>query len=83
MRNKAQTATLNRICARYGFHPAPSGPHDIKADGIVVDVVTSASLRDAIKRLEDVDGPVYIAITNNEGIRLRQRTRGGHAHWFA
>ena len=68
MRNKAQTATLNRICARYGFNPTSSGPHDIKADGITINVETSASLPATIERLAAVDGPVYVAITNNEGI---------------
>ncbi len=77
MANKAHTATLNRICARYGFVPNPSGPHDIKAEGVIIDVETSASVTEAVERLKNIGCPAYIAITNNEGIKYtKQKVTG-------
>ena len=79
MGNKAHTATLNRICTRYGFTPSDSEDHDIKAEGIIIDVETSSSVGQAVDRLKELEGPVYIAITNNEGLRfVKEKVAGTH-----
>ena len=70
MSNKAHTATLNRICHRYGFSSNPDGPHDISAEDFIIEVETSASIPEAVQRLKSNNQPVYIAITNKEGIKF-------------
>jgi len=67
--NKAHTATLNRICHRYGVEPSEDG-FDIKTDGLIIEVETTASITDAVERLRLQRGPVYIAITNKEGVKV-------------
>lgn len=67
--NKAHTATLNRICQRYGVQPATEAGFDIKTDGLIIEVETSASIVEAVERLKEQRGPVYIALTNKEGLR--------------
>lgn len=68
--NKAHTATLNRICVRYGVKPSAKGDFDIKTDGLIIEVETSASVADAVERLQSERGPVYIALTNKEGLKV-------------
>ena len=70
MSNKAHTATLNRICHRYGGVHDPDAPFDIVLDGLVIEVETSASLPEAIERLKHESVPVYVAVTNKEGIKF-------------
>ena len=70
MPNKAHTATVNRIAQRYGVHPTPNGPFDVQAEKFSIDVETSASLDEAVAKLRLQSGPVYIAVTNKEGIHL-------------
>ena len=68
--NKAHTATLNRICQRYGVEPSEKADFDIKTDGLIIEVETTASIQEAVERLREQRGPVYIAITNKEGLKL-------------
>lgn len=68
--NKAHTATLNRICQRYGVEPSLKGDFDIKTDGLIIEVETTASIYEAVEKLRDQRGPVYIAITNKEGLKV-------------
>ena len=72
MPNKAHTATLNRICHRYGVNPERSqpDPFDVVIDDVIIEVETSASLPEAIERLKSKRRPVYIAVTNKEGLKL-------------
>lgn len=72
--NKAHTATLNRICLRYGVEPSGKGDFDIKTDGLIIEVETSASIADAVQRLRAERGPVYIALTNKEGLKVAMQT---------
>ncbi len=61
---------MNRIAQRYGVRPTPDGPFDIQAEKFRIDVETSASLDEAVIKLRFQSGPVYIAVTNKEGIHL-------------
>lgn len=70
MSNKAHTATLNRVSQRYGIKPSAEGPFDLQTDDFIIEVETSASLEDAVERLKDRTEPVYIAVTNKEGINF-------------
>ena len=70
MANKAHTATLNRIRIRYGVQSSDKGAYDIKTDNVIIEVETSASIAEAVERLRSQDCPVYIAVTNKEGIRF-------------
>lgn len=77
MSNKAHTATLNRICQRFGYKPSSSGPHDIAEDDVIIEVETSASIVEAVERLKTQVKPAYIAVTNKEGIRFaKQQVEG-------
>ena len=70
MSNKAHTATVNRIAHRYGIRPTPDGPFDLQTENLIIEVETSASLDQAIEKLQQQTGPVYIAVTNKEGLHL-------------
>ena len=68
MPNKAHTTTLNRICRRYGVVPDPNGAFDLRIADAIIEVETSATIDDAILRLQTEPGAVYIALTNKEGV---------------
>lgn len=72
MANKAHTATLNRICQKFGVRPGQSEPFDVRTDELIVEVETSATIAEAIDRLRSQTLPTYIAVTNKEGIKLAQ-----------
>ena len=77
MSNKAHTATVNRIAQRYGVRPDVNAPFDIQAEDFIIEVETSASLDDAVQKLRNQSGAVYIAVTNKEGIDLAvKKTQG-------
>lgn len=67
MKNKAHTATLNRICRR--FEVTPGGDFDIQTDEMIIEVETSATAESAIDRLKAQGCPAYVALTNKEGIK--------------
>ncbi len=82
--NKAHTATANRIAYRYGAKldtSANDGEIDIQADGFSIAVETTATLEESVRRWSGHDQPVYVAVTNREGIaealRLVADTRVG------
>lgn len=78
MANKAHTATLNRICLKYGLKPNPDGkPFDIQTTEFVIEVETSASLAASIERLRTRASPAYIAVTNKEGLKLARPLLAG------
>jgi hypothetical protein len=66
-RNKAFTATMNRLAERYGGIANDSG--EIVAEVGTIRVTTSADLTEAVADLAPRTGPVYIATTNREAIR--------------
>ncbi len=76
--NKAHTATLNRIAQRYGATPNPQGrPFDIQADGLTIEVETTATIDAGLQKLRHLPGRVYIAVTNKEAIRAALRMTEG------
>jgi hypothetical protein len=76
-RNKAHTATVNRLAERYHGHPTNDG--EIVADEFSIFVTTTATLADAVEMLNHRAGQVYVAITNREGVREAVRaTEGTH-----
>ena len=66
--NKAHTAAANRIARRYGGEYNPGEGPDIQTDELTVEVETSATLAEGMAKLQGVPGPVYVAVTNREGI---------------
>jgi len=74
-RNKALTATINRIVGRYG---GKTNEHDeIQASIGTVVVTTSATVADVIATLTERKSPVYVAMTNREAVRDAQRAAEG------
>lgn len=79
MTNKAHTATVNRICLRYGMRPSEHGPYDIRTQDVIIEVETSASIAAAVDRLKAEACAAYIAVTNKEGLRFAvARVDGTH-----
>ena len=66
--SKAHTATANRIAALLGTDFNREDGPDIVTDEVVVEVETSATLADGVKRLKRLEPPVYVAVTNKESI---------------
>jgi hypothetical protein len=44
------------------------GNPDIVTPGVVIEVETSATLRNAIRRLKNSTGPAFVAVTNQEAL---------------
>ena len=81
LQNKAHTATVRRIAKRYSAHANASGQPDITNGKLTVEVETSATLSHGIKALLEMEGPVFVAVTNRESLpdalRLASNTRVG------
>lgn len=75
-RNKALTATINRIALRYGATPTDHSVEIAAKIGTIV-VATSATVVDAIAELGKRAGPVYVAMTNREALRDARRAAEG------
>ncbi len=67
--NKAHTATVNRIARRYKIRPTEDHEVDFHTQGMTIEVETTATLRDGIKRLKRFRGAVYLAVTNMEAVK--------------
>jgi hypothetical protein len=72
--NKAHSAAVNRIARRYGGRVSLDGDPDVVAPAVAIEVETSATIRQGIRRLSDIAGPTFVAVTNKEAIveALRQ-----------
>ena len=66
--NKAHTATANRIARALGTVVNDGPGFDIQLDDITVEVETTASMLEAEARLAQLNGKVYIAMTNKDGV---------------
>ena len=79
--NKAHRATANRIAHGLGVDYEPGGEFDILADSVTIEVETTATVSQAISRLETRAGRVYVALTNRDGVeealRLTANSRVG------
>lgn len=68
MTNKAHSAVINRILARYQGTLANDGAIDVIADGMLIAVETTATLPANIQELLAIPGTRYIAVTNQESL---------------
>ncbi len=79
--NKAHTATANRIARRYSASYNVGEGCDIRCDGFVIEVETTATLAEGFQRLNQCKDAAYVAVTNKEAIKdalqLAQGTRVG------
>jgi hypothetical protein len=74
-RNKAHTATVNRLAQRYGGRPTDEG--EIVTDEFTIVATTTATVAAAVEMLSSRPGRVYVAMTNREGIREGIRAAEG------
>jgi hypothetical protein len=81
MTNKAHTTVLNRLLARYRGATTPHNPIDVIAGDLRIAVETTATLADNLREILTLDGPVYVAVTNQESLaealRLTADTKVG------
>jgi predicted SpoU family rRNA methylase len=77
MANKAHTATIRRICERYGGVAANGEGPDIVAGDLIIEVETSATLVEGVERLLTRTGNRYIAVTNKEAVADANRLTAG------
>ncbi len=70
MANKAHTATVRRIAARWGGSIGQAGEADIILPDGRIEVETSATLESGIARLLNASGRRYLAVTNKETISI-------------
>ena len=79
--NKAHTATANRIATNFGTTYNSGQGFDIQTDQLTIEVETTATVQEAIGRLSEQPGKVYVALTNQDGvseaIRLVANTKVG------
>ena len=79
--NKAHTAAANRIAQVLGTEYNPGDGFDIQTDSMTIEVETTATVKEAIDRLSDQPGRVFVALTNKDGVsealNLVENTRVG------
>jgi hypothetical protein len=79
--NKAHSATVNRLAQRFGVQPNRDDGADLRVQDMLIEVETTATLPDAVTRLSQLPGRIFVAVTNRDGVRdalrLTQGTRIG------
>ncbi|MDX1945921.1 MAG: hypothetical protein SFU86_11030 [Pirellulaceae bacterium] len=68
MSNKAHTATVRRLAARYGASIPLGGLPDLISGEMLIAVETSATLPAGVSRLATLSGRRYVAVTNRESL---------------
>jgi hypothetical protein len=68
MANKAHAAVVRRLNERYGNGSDNSNGFDVHIGDLIIEVETSATLREGFARLQTTAGRRYIAVTNQEAI---------------
>jgi len=68
MANKAHAAVVRRLNERYGNGSDNSNGFDVHIGELIIEVETSATLRDGFQKLQSTHGKRYIAVTNQEAI---------------
>ena len=68
MANKAHSAVVRRLNERYGNGAVNSNGFDVHIGDLIIEVETSATIREAIEKLRRAAGRFYIAVTNREAI---------------
>jgi hypothetical protein len=66
--NKAHSAVVNRILARYQGTPANDGLLDIIAGDMLIAVETTKTLATAVAQIHTLGGTRYVAVTNQESL---------------
>lgn len=66
--NKAHAAVVRRLNERYGNGSDNSNGFDVHIGDLIIEVETSATLRDGFSKLQSSNGRRYIAVTNQEAI---------------
>ena len=68
MANKAHAAVIRRLSERYGKGIANSNGFDVHIGDLIIEVETTATLRQAVDRLRQISGRRFIAVTNREAL---------------
>jgi hypothetical protein len=68
MANKAHAAVIRRLSERYGNGTENTNGFDVHINDLIIEVETTATLREAIEKLRPVSGRRFIAVTNREAL---------------
>jgi hypothetical protein len=68
MANKAHAAVVRRLIQRYGAPEVASNGFDVHVGDLLIEVETSATLRQGLEKLLAATGRRYLAVTNREAI---------------
>jgi hypothetical protein len=68
MANKAHAAVVRRLLERYGAADTTTNGFDIHVGDLRIEVETSATLSEGLKKLQAATGRRYLAVTNREAI---------------
>jgi len=81
MANKAHAAVVRRLIERYGVGGENTNGFDVHIGDLIIEVETTATLRDAVDKLRVASGRRFIAVTNREAIedavKLTDKTQIG------
>src|SRR5262245_56021278 len=68
MTNKAHAAVVRRLNERYGLGGENSNGFDVHVGDLIIEVETTATLREAVSKLRRASGRRFIAVTNREAL---------------
>ena len=68
MANKAHAAVVRRLIERYGVGGENSNGFDVHIGDLIIEVETTATLRQAVDKLRVAAGRRFIAVTNREAL---------------
>jgi hypothetical protein len=68
MANKAHAAVVRRLNERYGSGVENSNGFDVHIGDLIIEVETTATLREAVEKLRLASGRRFIAVTNREAL---------------
>jgi len=68
MANKAHSAVVRRLFERYGSGAEKTNAFDVHIGDLIIEVETTATLLEAVERLQRTSGRRFIAVTNREAI---------------
>jgi hypothetical protein len=66
--NKAHAVAANRIAKRYGTTVSENGQPDVQTPAVTIEIETSPTIREAVRRLTNADRPAFVAVTNKEAL---------------
>jgi hypothetical protein len=66
--NKAHAAVIRRLIERYGAGTHIANGFDIHIGDLIIEVETTATLRQAVEKLRRISGRRFIAVTNREAL---------------